>query len=228
MTFYASNLIFGVYLEKLKCGICNNNDNVAVLGIDVDSKKRVFECTCIDMMTDRPYRFDDSGGLLPKRLNVIKCPICKQSKYVVFNGNFGHSFICKNRSNHEDEKIHIFVFVKDTLVTLKEYLNRIDPDIYDYLYKLYIRRKRLKKATLIKKDVEDVQSCLELGLNQTLISAIFHVHQSSISRIIKKEKIVYEKQMMKVVKQIGDIGDRVFNTKMKIHWSSVPAFEVEV
>ena len=220
-------------MEKKICNRCQNNKHVSVLGIDEESKKRIFQCTCIDMGTDRPYRFDSDGVSFTGRLKVIKCPVCEEGRDVVLNGNSTYGFICKNKEGHKSDKVNNFVFKNNSLVSLKTYLNDIDPDIYTYFHKLHTRRKRLTKQSLVDEDIEDIQSCLELGLNQKIISGIFHVNQSSVSRFIKKKKITCDTEMKYIVKQVKEkeeekVEKRIFYTTLQVNKKRFSEFQFDV
>lgn len=213
----------GDLLQIMKCKLCKKEKNVIVLGIDSKTRKRIYQCTCLDVETGKKLRFDSSGDPVSGRLSIIKCPECSKGERVVFNGNHAVGLICKNRAEHENRKNHSFVFEEDQ-ITLKQYLKEINPEIYTYLQKLYTAKKRSKNRTL---STDDVEACLELGLNQQLISGIFHVNQSTVSRFIKDRKIICTNGAKYAVIQAGEIEDRLFYTKMKVKRHLIPEFDVE-
>ena len=129
------------------------------------------------------------------------------------NGNYGTAFICRNRAFHTNKKNYSFTIkFKQYEMNLKKYLMEyIDIKFYNHLQEIHKKAKKSKENYFHK---DTIQSCLTIGLNQTIISKIFCVNQTTISRYIKDKGLIKSTNKSFVTCKCDN--NRIFYSRMLI------------
>ena len=197
--------------ELKKCFSCNSADNLIIIGIDIDSRQRVYRCTSI-AFHEQP-QISMNGFEYEGNMKFIQCPICKHSEHINYNGKDGIEFICTNKKLHQEKRNFKFTIMYPTKdMTLKNFIIESDSfELYEKLHKIHMKAKKAEGTTLA---VELVNSCLELGLNEEVISRIFSTSQPTLNRFIHREDL--PKYRNKYFVKVKIFTSRIFYTTMII------------
>lgn len=180
-------------------------------GIDINSRQRVYKCTGLSSY-GRDH-FTMNGFEYEENKKYIKCPICKKREYINFNGKDGTEFICVNKKKHKDNQNYRFtILYAKKEINLKNFIiQERDYKTYEKLHEIYTKAKKSSKTIF---DIKLVNECLELGLNEKVISGIFATSQSTLNRFIHSRELYKHKNRYFI--KVNKFADRIFYTTMSI------------